>query len=179
MSRAPSYLSQRHIERFWSRVEKSAGCWRWVGGVQRRASGATSYGVFCVGKARILAHRLAVMIDGRDLGPDQVVMHTCDNPQCVRPDHLRVASQRENLADMWAKGRGKRRRFDLGIKHHNAKLTPELVAALLAARAEGATFKALGERYGINPSTAHDICAGRTWGAEAVVRANVTGRATP
>jgi hypothetical protein len=50
------------------------------------------------------AHRLAVVFDGRDLPKGQVVMHHCDNPGCVNPQHLSVATQKENMQDWTNKG---------------------------------------------------------------------------
>lgn len=57
---------------------------------------------------RTRATRLVVeVVLGRPLVPAEKVLHSCDNPPCMNPSHLRVGSQAENLKDMWAKGRGK------------------------------------------------------------------------
>ena len=52
------------------------------------------------------AHRLAVVFDGRDPA-GKVVMHHCDNPACVNPQHLSVATQKENMQDWTKKGKNK------------------------------------------------------------------------
>jgi hypothetical protein len=88
-------------ERFWANVDKSGECWEWTG---RRSAG---YGVLSVGHRNVRATRLAVELTGRAVAPEQIVMHTCDNPPCVRPDHLRVATQADNVRDMFAKRRNR------------------------------------------------------------------------
>jgi hypothetical protein len=83
------------------KVEKRGECWEWTG--YRMPSGhgqlrrSRSGGI-------LLAHRYV----WRELVgeiPD-CVLHRCDNPPCVRPSHLWLGTQADNIADMWAKGRG-------------------------------------------------------------------------
>lgn len=111
----------RVIERFWSKVAKSEGCWEWT--AYRNASG---YGVFSFqwrGAPRtVLAHRLSMAIhDGRAVGR-LCVCHSCDNPACVRPSHTFLGSVADNNADMLAKGRQVR-----GEAVGNAILNADLV----------------------------------------------------
>lgn len=86
--------------KFWSRVEKSDGCWEWTG--SRLPSG---YGLITLWNKNHYAHRLSVQLSGRDIPEGYVVMHLCDNPPCVNPNHLRPATQAENRRDCAAKGR--------------------------------------------------------------------------
>lgn len=90
-------------ERFWEKVRKSSGCWEWT--AYRNALG---YGAIAYGKPRrpVLAHRVAwELTHGAAPSPDVEVCHRCDNPSCVRPDHLFLGSHRDNMLDMIAKGR--------------------------------------------------------------------------
>lgn len=82
-------------------------------------------------------------------------MHTCDNPACINPDHLRVGSVADNMAD-----RDRKRRQAHGERHGSAKLTEEKVIAI---RASAKTERELMAEYGIGRSTLQKVKAGRTW----------------
>lgn len=58
-----------------------------------------------IDQRQVGAHRVSLALDGRDPGPLDAI-HSCDNPPCVNPAHLRPATTRENVADMIAKERG-------------------------------------------------------------------------
>lgn len=86
-------------------VEVTDGCWLWTGYAPAGGSRAL-YGEFDFksGK-RMLAHRAAyLLLKGEDPGR-MCVCHTCDNPRCVRPDHLWLGTRAQNNADRDAKGR--------------------------------------------------------------------------
>ena len=103
--------------RFWSNVVKGDGCWEWTGYVSGR------YGRIRVGDGRrIQAHRFSYELHyGATDSP--VICHRCDNPLCVRPDHLFAGDQAANLADMTAKGRhGQQRKTHC---KHGHEFTPD------------------------------------------------------
>lgn len=89
---------------FESRIERdpNSGCWLWAGAM-------TGDGYGCVrpfgGKRNVRAHRFSLQLRGVDVAADAVVMHRCDTPACVNPDHLRVGTHADNIADKIAKGR--------------------------------------------------------------------------
>lgn len=140
------------------------GCWEWQGYRQRRKDFSLSYGLFSVGKVRVLAHRMALILIGGELADGAVVRHRCDNVACVRPAHLEPGTQAENLADMRQRGRAHFNRFPTGTRHPKAKVTPELVRELRRDYAAGGVGVAtLGERVGLHASTVHDIVTGKTW----------------
>lgn len=99
-------------QRFWSKVDRTGGCWLWTSAASR-----DGYGVFGVYRARdrarlgltthnARAHRVAwTLAGGRPLRAGELILHACDTPLCVRPDHLRVGSARDNTRDSISKGR--------------------------------------------------------------------------
>jgi len=92
-------------ERFWSKVEKTDGCWNWLFGCDK-----DGYGFFCVGvgKSNVKAHRFAYSLSHPDEGiTGKIIRHTCDNPKCVNPSHLLVGTAQDNMNDKMQRGRWK------------------------------------------------------------------------
>ena len=89
------------MKRFWDKVDKSGDCWLWTAGINDKGYGRFRY----LGQA-CLAHRVVYHLTHGEL-PDRL-RHTCDNPQCVNPAHLKPGTQADNLNDMAERGRGRR-----------------------------------------------------------------------
>lgn len=78
----------------------SGGCWEWQGAIDR-----DGYGIFSYAGKTARAARMALSLSGRPLASGEFACHHCDNPRCVRPDHLFVGTNTDNMRDMVAKGR--------------------------------------------------------------------------
>lgn len=149
--------------RFWSRVNKDGPtqphmdtpCWVWTGNMSR---GSVTYGMVRDGGRRMMAHRVSwAMVNGSV--PDGLfVMHKCDHGPCVRPDHLDIGTNLDNIADKVRKGRQSRGHFS-----YRSKLTEADARAVVAAIAAGETFTAIASRFGVTRTNVYNIATGRSW----------------
>lgn len=143
--------------RFWSKVEKDSesGCWLWLG-----TKPAFGHGQFRHNGKAIYAHRYAWELKHGSLSDDICILHKCDVPACVNPDHLFTGTREDNLTDMRQKGRGSSPPRHLGAKHPQAKLTEDDVREI---RSSHETPLALAVRYGIARRTIYNVLNGRIW----------------
>lgn len=135
----------------WSFIDQSAGpdsCWPWKGWKRY------GYGLLRRDGRMQMAHRL-VWRDVYGEPIPAVVMHTCDNPPCCNPTHLRAGTNTDNMRDAIQKGR-----HCHGERHFNAKITAEIAASILAS---DETSTVLGARYGVNPSVIRKVRLGSSW----------------
>ena len=97
---APGFRSKNYEERFYSKVEKSDGCWKWLG-----AKDLYGYGRFLFNGNNTQAHRIAWIIVNGDIPEGLHVLHTCDNPPRTNPAHLWLGTNKDNTADKVKKNR--------------------------------------------------------------------------
>jgi len=148
-------------ERFWSKVEKGEGCWRWTASTTGR-DGAR-YGIFSATGNRIeRAHRVAWELTHGSIPDGLFVCHHCDNPSCVRPDHLFLGTPADNTRDMDAKGR---RAAQLGTANPASKLTDAQVAEIrtLGKKPRRPEMRALATKYGVHVNTIDNVFERRNW----------------
>lgn len=96
------------MARFWAKVKVEdvadpEACWLWDGGLD-----ADGYGALGVGtreEGTVKSHRLSYAVLNHPIPDDLCVLHRCDVPACVNPDHLFLGTRVDNVEDMWAKGR--------------------------------------------------------------------------
>lgn len=99
-------LTAATIARFHTKYKRADGCWLWQAARYPRGYGMVNVGRDLYGKQfTTYAHRVAYVVAHGPIEPGQVVMHACDTPACVNPDHLRLGSQGDNNRDCFAKGR--------------------------------------------------------------------------
>jgi hypothetical protein len=89
--------------RFWAKVNKIPDeCWMWTSAV---TGTGRCYGVFRINGLTYRANRVAWMLTRGPIPDGWGVLHTCDNPWCVNPDHLFIGTQKINMEDKKGKGR--------------------------------------------------------------------------
>lgn len=151
-------MRPEYLEKFNALVDRVEGdaCWLWRG--SRLPSG---YGRFYPARhVGLYAHRVAWEIaNGRPVPAGLVVMHACDNPRCVRPDHLSIGTSGENLQDAIDKGRHRAPRLE-GDDHPHAKLTDADCAAIRSAIARGERHREIADRFGVTRGRVSQIGRG-------------------
>ena len=142
-------------ERFWEKVDVAGAddCWEWT------ASKAKGYGKIYRDGKLTAAHRLSWEFRHGEIPAGLHILHKCDNPACVNPEHLFTGTQLDNLADMREKGRQV-----LGVTHGNAKLTKaQVIEIRLRYAAGGVTQAQLGANYGVTKSLISVIVLFKGW----------------
>lgn len=138
-------------ERFWAKVDKGEGCWLWRGVTNRPKIQVAN------GRPHQLAARL---VWEWTYGPpgNFEVCHHCDEPRCVRPDHLFLGTHADNMADAKRKGRLRA----VGNKSR-AKLSPSDVLEIRRLYEEGHGTSEIARRFGVVRGTIGFILNGTTW----------------
>lgn len=97
----PTLSRPNPVERFWAKVVKTDTCWEWNATRNHRG-----YGKFRDSPhSEIGAHRYSYILHKGEIGEGMEVMHTCDNPPCVNPDHLLLGTAKDNAEDRTSKRR--------------------------------------------------------------------------
>ena len=154
LSRAGS-VNERLMSRY--KVDSSSGCWVWFGAADKKGYGRISGEIVGYGHVRsMLTHRASWIIHrgpipSHDSVHGTVVMHICDNPACLNPDHLRLGTQSDNVLDMVAKGRRTTYRPQKGIANPKAAIKDQASIDLICSTA-GRTNE-LAEKFGVTVST--------------------------
>ena len=146
--------SRRVEQRFWSMVNKTDSCWVWLGRPMKQG-----YGRLRVAGYTIKAHRFSYELANGPIPDGLLVCHSCDNRSCVRPDHLFVGTNDDNMADMARKGRSAQ-----GERNTKARLEAGDVRSIRLRVKAGEKQARLAIEYGVARGTINHIVAGRTWG---------------
>jgi hypothetical protein len=158
-------MSKCDVDRFWAKVKrgKPDECWLWTAYCDKNGYGRFS--LRC-GEKRVIfrAHRVANAVGNGDTSSDAT--HSCDNPPCCNPSHLKPGTQQTNMAEMDAKGR--RAPVELttrqGEQHGRHVLTERQVRKARAQYRTGRFRQIdLAEIYGVSRSAIRDALVGKSW----------------
>ena len=126
--------------------EPNSGCWLWT-----YHTNSKGYGVVKVNKKDCKAHRISFQEFVGDIPDGAIVMHTCDNPSCVNPRHLRIGTYSDNTRDMYLKNR-------FPLQKINAEVANKIYEDCKLMKQ-----KDVAEKYGVGFRTVSAIATGKTW----------------
>ena len=140
------------IDRFWAKVDKNGpvikpelgACWIWKAGVIYGG-----YGTIWEKGHKVGAHRVSYELKFGPVPKGLSVLHHCDNPPCVRPEHLFLGTQQSNIDDMREKGR---QRYVSGEQAGSSKLTSMQVLEIRRRRSLGELQGNLAREFHVNQS---------------------------
>ena len=137
-------------ERFWPKVDTSGDCWLWTAAV-----GSSGYGQLSsrLGQAPLRAHRVSWELAFGEIPEGMSVLHRCDTPRCVRPEHLFLGTKADNAADM---SRKRRARNGAGTM-----LSEETARAIMGDLLRGDGGRVVARRYGTTETVVSRIKRGR------------------
>lgn len=130
--------------------EPNSGCWLWIGGIRK-----DGYGQITGGYAQTAAHRISWTLFKGPIPEGKWVLHKCDIPICVNPNHLWLGTHADNVADRNAK-----KRQAHGEKNASAKLTEHLVRQI---RTDKRSAQILAKEYGVSQSSIDAVRNRTTW----------------
>ncbi len=104
----------------------------------------------------IRAHRFSFEVNKHRIAKGQWVLHHCDNPACVNPNHLYAGNNIDNVRDRMVRDR-----------HPGAKITVEMAKEILASSVSN---RKLAKHYGVTPSTISRVRTGKHWAALELAR---------
>jgi hypothetical protein len=142
------------LENFKSRyvLEPNSGCWLWIGALTLDGYGQVDWAVI---GGNHTAHRLSWKLFRGPLADGEHVLHSCDTPHCVNPNHLFKGNQQVNMADRNAKDRQSK-----GEDHGHARLSQEQAIAIIS---DLRTLHEIARDYDIASTTVSAVKTGRSW----------------
>jgi hypothetical protein len=131
-------------------IDPASGCWIWNG-----STNDNGYGTILLNYNVLLAHRVWYVVHVGPTEHDKWVLHRCDNPPCVNPDHLYLGTPLQNVLDKMER-----------TPHARTALTfaraQQVRDALLEAKCRGDHGR-IAEHFGISKSTLSAIASGKRW----------------
>ena len=150
------WVSDMRVDQFWNNhIERDNGCWEWQKGKNDRG-----YGEVSINGISLYVHRFAWELLNGEIPGGMCILHKCDNPSCINPDHLFIGTQLDNVRDMLSKGRASPPPVHRGTKNNKAVLCEWKVRYI---RASDLSQRAIARMFGIGKTTVAHVQCGRTW----------------
>src|SRR5690606_8661785 len=148
---APEHIARR-LANGLDAAEPGA-CWEW-----KRSRNKHGYGLLTISGKSHFAHRLAYELPKGSIPDGPFVLHECDNPSCINPEHLSAGTQSQNMADCHARGRSRIPAPRLpGELNGSAKLTAAQVSDMRIRLARGESQSSIAADFGISQSQVSNI----------------------
>jgi len=145
---------EKSLKRIMKNVEiLESDCWQWTAGLF-----PDGYPGIWFNNATWRGNRLMCSLEHGFRDSSWLALHSCDNPKCINPAHLRWGTVQENTHDMLSRNRSCKNE-----KNGGAKLTIDQVREIIARKKQGERSVVLAEIYGVRRQTIQSIYAGRTW----------------
>lgn len=143
------------LSRFWNKVEKTSSCWEW------KAASSGGYGYISVKGQNTRVSRVSYELHFGKIPQGLYVCHKCDNPGCVRPDHLFLGTALDNARDRDNKGR---RIPPAGTSNGYHKLSEKNVLDIIEIYKSGQySQEQLGKKYGISQAHVSRLIKKQSW----------------
>ena len=149
-------MNKAIASRFWKKVDKTNNCWNWLAHINN-----WGYGQFWDGENQMKAHRMSWVISHGDIPDGMCILHRCDNPKCVNPNHLFLGTLKDNMIDMVNKGRNVTH-MGKGEDNPSAKLT-EIEVRIIRAYHPALGSRQLSNMFGIAMQNIWKIVTYRSW----------------
>ena len=161
----PEEAKEKMRKRFWKGITKcqTDDCWIWT-----KSKSSSGYGCFrTIWPEATTAHRACYALEVGDVPKEMVVCHSCDTKLCVNPNHLWLGTQKENVADMIAKGRDSTRSGGrgggAGEENASAKLTEAQVSRIRFLHKQGRSQRSIARCFNVSAMTINKIVRNLRW----------------
>ena len=153
-------ITEKEINRFNSRyvINEETGCWEWTAGHFQLGYGAIGIKDGCLNQQQKLAHRVSYILHKGQIPDNLLVLHSCNNKNCVNPDHLRTGTQKENMQDLLDING-----YSRGETHKRSKLNDALVIEIRAKYHSIPDITHLAEQVGCRWKTLYNAYHGISW----------------